>query len=172
MEVIRKVKDETEKLIEKVLEEGIPSGHNLEYLDKLVDIQKDISEMEGSGNMNYGNYGNYNRYGERYSENYGEGNYGERYGRRMRDSQGRFMGDDIRSKSEEILEHLNRHYGNYSGSRAMYNRGDYGAKDEEIQSLNYMLESVVDFIAMLKREAKTQDEKDLIKRYMMTLGNM
>jgi len=167
MEIIRKVKDETEKLIEKVLEEGIPSGNNLEYLDKLVDIQKDISEMEGSGSVHYGNYGTYDRYGERYSDN-----YGERYGRRMRDSQGRFMGDDIRSKSEEILEHLNRHYGNYSGSRAMYNRGEYGAKDDEMQSLNYMLESVVDFIAMLKREAKTQDEKDLIKRYMMTLGNM
>lgn len=168
METIKKVKEETKKLIDNILEQGIPNGNNLEYLDKLVDIQKDICEMEGEGNMRYG------RYGERYNpRGYGD-NYSERYGRRMRDSQGRYMGhsDEIMTKLDEIVDKLNRHYGNYSDSKAMYSRGDYGAKEDTMESLNFMLESVVDFLAMLKREAKSPEEMDLIKRYAQTISDM
>ena len=172
METIMKVKKETKKLIDNILEEGIPTGNNLEYLDKLVDIQKDICEMEGeSDSMRYSNYGRYNS--RAYGDNYPD-RYGERYGRRMRDSQGRYMGhsEEIMNKLDEIVDKLNQHYGNYSDSREMYNRGDYEAKEESLQSLNYMLESVVDFIAMLKREAKSQGELDLIKRYAQTISDM
>ena len=34
------------------------------------------------------------------------------------------------------------------------------------------LENVVDFVAMLKREAKSQEELDLIKRYAQTISDM
>ena len=36
------VKEETKKLIDNILEQGIPNGNNLEYLDKLVTIFPDL----------------------------------------------------------------------------------------------------------------------------------
>jgi hypothetical protein len=82
-DMFEKLKEETENVICDILEEGIKMD-NIELLDKVVDIHKDIAEeeeidmryMRGSYNEsrggNYGNYGNYGR------------------GRR-RDSRGRYM---------------------------------------------------------------------------------
>jgi hypothetical protein len=168
METMIKVKEETKKLIDNILKEGIPAGNNLDYLGKLIDIQKDVCEIEkGSDSMDYNNYGRYS------SRAYGD-NYSERYGRRARDNQGRYMAhsDEILNKLDMIVSKLNKHYGDYADSRDMYGRGDYEAKEESLQSLNYMLESVVDFIAMLKRDAKSQGELDLIKRYAQTISEM
>ena len=41
-----------------------------------------------------------------------------------------------------------------------------------MESLNTMLESVVDFMAMLKKDANSQEELDLIKRYSKTISDM
>lgn len=159
METIMKVKKETKKLIDNILEEGIPTGNNLEYLDKLVDIQKDICEMEeGSDSMRYGNYGGrpmgYDSYGR---DSYGRESYNN-YGRR---------GYDMKYQGHNYLDKLYDSYGRYEASRS-----SYGNTDASMESLNYMLESVVDFMSMLKREAKSQDEVDLIKRYAQTIVNM
>ena len=66
------------------------------------------------------------------------GNYGEDYGRRMRDSRGRYMegGYSARERSrgrgrgsyghypEEIMEEMKEQYIDYSEGREQYNRGD------------------------------------------------
>lgn len=39
-------------------------------------------------------------------------------------------------------------------------------------SLEYMLESMVDFVEMLKHDANSQEEANLIKKYMKQISEM
>ena len=41
-----------------------------------------------------------------------------------------------------------------------------------MKSLEYMLESVVDFVGMLKKEATNQEEINLIKKYTKKISEM
>ena len=52
------------------------------------------------------------------------------------------------------------------------NRGNYGAKDDTMKSLEYMLESVVDFVEMLKKDTNSQEEMDLIRKYTREISEM
>ena len=63
-------------------------------------------------------------------------------------------------------------YGNYEDGRQEYNRGNYSAKDSTLKSLEYMLESMVDFVEMLKSEAGSQEEMELIRRYTQQIAQM
>lgn len=144
--------EETEKLINNILDEGIQSS-NLDYLDKLVDIHKDVKEEESMRYMDYG-----------------RGSYGrDAYGRRSRDSRGRYTGHE----SEGAMEDMYGNYMAYSDSREEYNRrGNYGAKEDSIKSLEYMLECMVDFVKMLKEEAGSQEELNLIDKYTKKVSEM
>lgn len=151
----QKVLEETEKLINNILEEGIKSS-NLDYLDKLVDIHKDIKEEE---NMRYMAYGNYDR------EQYGA----DSYGRRARDSRGRYMTHHPGSKIDEMY----MNYEAYSEGREQYGRsGNYGAKEDSMKSLEYMLECMVDFVKMLKQDAESQEEVRMIDKYIKKLSEI
>lgn len=171
-DMFEKLKEETENVICDILEEGIKMD-NIELLDKVVDIHKDIAEeeeidmryMRGSYNENRG--GNYGNYG-----NYGRG--------RRRDSRGRYMesgystnrGNGRRYQGHDMIDEMADHYGNYSEGREQYNRGNYGAKEDTMKSLEYMMESVVDFVAMLQEEAESQEEVELIKHYTRKISEM
>lgn len=166
------IKQNVEDQITKTIANGLETNESIDKLFKLVDIHKDIANEDywkvKEDNMRNRMYGanRYSRdtYGTSVIDNYGN------YGRRMRDSRGRYMGDnEIHRKSEEFLDALNEHYGNYSLANDSVSRGNYGSKEESIECLNDMLDSVVDFMVMLKREAKSQDEIDLIKRYAETI---
>lgn len=66
-------------------------------------------------------------------------------------------------------------YGNfqeYSESSSQYSRGNYGAKEDTMKSLEYMMQSVVDFVEMLKEEAKSQEEMEIIKKYTRKISEM
>ena len=121
------------------------------------------------------NEGGYSEGG--YSEGgYGEGNYGRRgvkgtgrgryrdssYGRRGVPGTGRGG-----YRGEEMMDEMAYHYGNYAESA-----GEYGAEGETIKSLDYMMKSVVDFIKMLKEEANSQEEIELIKHYTRKISEM
>ena len=180
----KKLKDEVEKNIKGIVEQGIESN-NLNSLYQLVDIQKDIANMEYWKNkeevmeMRYRAYneGGYSEGGYGYGESdYGEGNYGRRgvpgtgrgryregsYGRRGVKGTGRG-----RYRGEEMMDEMAYHYGNYSESAEQY-----GAEGETIKSLDYMMKSVVDFIKMLKEEANSQEEIELIKHYTKKISEM
>lgn len=175
-----KFKQEIEKKIDALVEQGISSTATIDALDKLVDIKKDLMEIEKMEGGRYGNYSEgYNargNYREGYQErNYNEGNYGEdSYGRRRRDSQGRYMerGMETRYRGHDMLDHMYREYGNYAEGREEYNRGNYGAKQSSTEALKYMLESAVDFFEMLKKEANSQEELELIKKYAKKISEM
>ena len=147
--------EETEKSMKEILDTGI-NGNNLKNLGELVDIYKDIKEVEC---MQYGNYGNYGEYG-----NYGRDAYGDSYGRR---------GYDAKYRGEGALEAMRGNYRAYSASREAYNAGgNYGAREDSMKNLRFMLESAVDFFRMLKADAKSQEELTLIHDYVKKINEM
>lgn len=99
--------------------------------------------------------------------NYSEGSYREHdmYGRRQRDSRGRYRG-------HEMIDDMYRGYEEYSEGKERYKRGSYGAKEDTMKSLEYMLESMVDFVEMLKQDTNSQEEMELIKEYTRRIADM
>lgn len=158
-----RVIEETKKYITQVMDEGIGEGSNLEYLDKLIDIQKDAYEikcMKEDKEM-YGNYNGYGRSGNYGRDEYGRGSYGrDEYGARGRDSRGRYRGH----------EHLDRMYEDYG--RYMEGRERYGANEDTMRSLQYMLKSMEDFARMLKEEASSEQEVQMIRETAQKIAQM
>lgn len=162
--ITEKLKEETEKFIECLLEEGLNSS-NVELLGEVVDIHKDLANEEywkskkEVMNMRYGNYGR---------DSYREGR-SESYGRRRRDSRGRYMesGRGQRYRGHDMIDEMSEHYGTYSEGRERY-----GAKEDTMMSLEYMLESMVDFVEMLHEDASSQEEVNLIKKYTKKISEM
>ena len=168
--VNEKLKDLTEQSIENTIKEGITTA-NLDLLGKLVDIHKDISQEEywkrkEKEFMNYGNYGNYGNY----NGNYGREQYGN-YGEYGRENYGR-RGVDRKYRGHDKIDRMYGEYGRYEEGREQYNAGNYGAKEDTMKSLKYMLESMVDFVEMLKSEANSQEEVQLIKQYTQRIAQM
>lgn len=105
----------------------------------------------------YGNYGNYGR--RPGYDSYGRDSYGDNsYGRRGYDS--RYRGHD----------HLDRMYDNYG--RYEEGRSRYGANEDTKRSLKYMLESMEDFAKMLREEASSQEEVEMIRQTAQRIAQM
>lgn len=109
------------------------------------------------------------------------GNYNE-YGARRRDSMGRYMGDygrrgvagsgRGRSRGYGYLDEMGEHYGNYNESKSSYGRGNYGAEEDSMKELESMLKLSCQFIKMLKENADSQDEVELIQEYTEKIGEI
>lgn len=143
-----KVKELVEKGINKTIEDGIQTS-NLDTLGKLVDIYKDIANVEHWKKEEENDM----RYDRRYRDYTREPYSREPYGRRRRDSRGRYMGD-------EMINDMHEAYRDYSDGR------------EEMKSLEYMMQSVVQFIEMLEKDAKSQEEIEIIKDYTRQISEM
>lgn len=171
-DIMQDVKKKTEEIMKTYIDKELNTD-DLEILGGLVDIHKDISNEEYWKRKeifmryNYGNYsGNYNGrgpsgggYGE-YGDNYSEyENYMDGYGARKRDSRGRYRGDDE-------LERMGEHYSRYEEGR------QYGAKEDSMRSLKYMLESMENFARMLKEEATSQEEVQMIRQTAQKIAQM
>lgn len=158
--LLEKIDKIIETPLETISKDGV-SSNNLDYLYKLIDIKKDIANIEywkiKEDIMRYSDYGNYSRggYGR---EAYGEGSYG----RRSRDSRGRYMGH----RPEDKMDEMYMNYQAYSEGREAYGRsGNYSAKEDSMKSLEFMLESAVDLFKMLREEASSPEEKEMIEKY-------
>ena len=138
-----KVSKLTEETIERTIKDGLTTS-NLDIVYKLVDIYKDIKEVE---NMNYGNYGR---------DEYGA--Y-DNYGARRRDSRGRYMarGYDAKYRGEEHIDRMGNEYGRYMESRERY-----GAGEETDRSFHYMVKALEDFIKVLHEEAETPQQHQML----------
>lgn len=142
-----KVKELVEKGINKTIEDGIQTS-NLDTLGKLVDIYKDIANVEHWKKEEENDM----RYDRRYRDYTREPYSREPYGRK-RDSRGRYMGD-------EMITDMHEAYRDYSDGR------------EEMKSLEYMMQSVVQFIEMLEKDANSQEEIEIIKDYTRQISEM
>lgn len=157
--MIDKVKEKTECIIDEILEEGI-SVDNIDMLNKVIDIHKDVEnekywkikeEYMMYGNRGYGNYPSMN-YGNRYDNRGYNGNRG--YGRRY--------------QGHEMIDDMSQQYGTYMEGKES---GRYGSP-ESTKALEYMLESMVDFVAMLEQDAQSQEEVDMIRHYTKKISEM
>lgn len=114
--------EDIEKIMKLIVDSGV-SSNNLDYLYKLIDVYKDIENIE-YWNMKEDNM-------------------------RFRDYKKSFEGDL------------------HSGSTII----DTSDKNS-LMCLETMLSGVVDFVKMLKNEVTTQEEMDLIHKYIRKLNEM
>ena len=135
----------TGEYIEQVADNGLEDV-DIDYLSKIVDIHKDMKEVEC---MNYGRYGNY-------------GNYNE-YGRR---------GVDAKYRGENYMDSMRGSYRTYEEARNEYNAGNYGAKEDGLRELEYMMHSAMKFIKMIKEEATSPEEQEIVRKHIMKISEM
>lgn len=147
-ELIKKIEDYLDKVKEL-------DSVDIDYLFKVVDILKDLEEVKS---MNNG-YGNYGKYGE-YNRGYGE--YNE-YGRR---------GVDAKYRGESYMDGMNGSYRNYEAARYEYNNGNYGAKEDGLKELEYMMHSAMKFIKMIKEEATSPEEQEIVRKHIKKISEM
>lgn len=164
--ITEKIKEEAEKFLRTSLSNGIQPA-NVDSLFKAVDMYKDAVGIEKSENKEEENDMRY--------RNYNDGGYGDgSYGRRARDSRGRYMarGYDAKYRGEDMIDEMYQNYQGYTYGREQYGRGNYGAEEDTMKSLKFMMESVVEFVAMLKKEASSQEEYEIINKYIKKLSDM
>ena len=163
--VIDKVTEEVDKSIKRIMEQGVQTN-NVDFLYKMIDIKKDIAEIEKEEQeMMYGNYGRYDDMS--YS------------GGRRRDSRGRYMESGSygrrgvpgtgrgRYRGEEMMDEMAYHYGNYNEGREQY-----GADEETMKSFKYMLKSFKDYYKHLKQEASSQQEVQMLEDVAREISEM
>ena len=166
--VLEKLKEETDKSMKRVLEQGVQTN-NVDFLYKMIDIKKDIAEIEKEEQeMMYGNYGNYGRdsdmmySGGRRRDSRGRYMEGGSYGRRGVPGTGRG-----RYRGEEMMDEMAYHYGNYNEGREQY-----GADEETMKSFKYMLKSFKDYYKHLKEEASSQQEVKMLEDVAREISEM
>ena len=191
---MKELKEKIEEKIKTLTEEGLDSC-DIDMLGKMVDIHKDIEQEEyhcekiklkkEANDMRYGNYGEYS----------------EGYGRRRRDSRGRYMeggyseggydepengayyergryGESVGRYGHHCIpveihfDRMNEGMEGYMRGREMYNRGRYGAEGQSIQSLEKMLEGIVAFVEQIQQDPEQQEEKEVVKKYIKQLKEM
>lgn len=104
------------------------------------------------------------------------GNYNGVYenGRMLR---GRYMGDYGRRGVPGTGRGRYRGYGYLDDMAESYNNyneysGEYGAEQASTKALEHMLKSVHQFMKMLKEEAQSPEEQEIIQEYVEKLGDM
>ena len=135
----------TGEYIEQVADNGLEDV-DIDYLSQIVDIHKDMKEVEC---MNYGRYGNY-------------GNYNE-YGRR---------GVDAKYRGENYMDSMRGSYRTYEEARNEFNAGNYGAKEDGLRELEYMMHSAMKFIKMIKEEATSPEEQEIVRKHIIKISEM
>lgn len=145
------LKKQLEEKIKIIMDKGLQED-NIEILGELVDMHKDLAneeywqEKEEVYKMRYRGYDE------------------DSYGRRMRDSRGRYMGrghDD----GEEMIEEMREHYGNYMEG------GRYNGPEKD-KAFDYMLKSAEDFFCYLMEEVENPEQLEKIKRTARKIGDM
>lgn len=97
------------------------------------------------------------------------------YGTRRRDSRSRYMeGGNYgkRYRGYDMIDDMSDKYARYEEGKEQYMRGNYGAKEDTMKSLEYMLQSVEDFMCMLEEDAQSQEEVEMIKQTARRIAEM
>ena len=154
-ETFKKLCEETKKAIDTLIEDGMQSS-DVQMLSELTKIYKNVKESE---EMNYGNYGNYGYYNGRNVgyDNYGNYNDGS-YGRR---------GYDKKYRGHDHIDRMSTEYGRYEEGRERY-----GANQDTMKSLEYMLHSMEDFAKYLKEDAQSPQEVEMIRQTAQRIAQM
>ena len=90
--------------------------------------------------------------------------YRDDYGRRSRDSRGRYMGRG-NYEGEDMIEEMREHYDNYMDG------GRYNGQEKE-KAFDYMLKSAEDFFCYLMEEVENPEQMEKIKRTARRISEM
>lgn len=150
----KRLEEKVDEIIMQIVDDGI-DGSNLETLGELVDIHKDLANED---------YWKVKK--EVMQMNYR--GYDEEYGARRRDSRGRYMARGRKYRTQEPMEEMYEHYQAYSEGKEGYGHDH----KTTMKALEYMLESAVDFFEMLKEEANSPEELQMIKHYSKKISEM
>lgn len=165
-----KIKDLVVKELEQFSDEEL-DDNDLEVLSKLVDIDKDLENIDywkvkkGVMKMRYNDYGDYSEGGYR--------NYGN-YGRRGVPGSGRGRSRSYRGhdEGEEMLEDMKESYSAYSESRNAYSRGNYGAGQESMKALEDTMELFTEFTQKMIQEVDSPEAKQIIRKHLRRISQM
>lgn len=161
-----KVKDLVCKELEKFSNSELTSDE-LDVLYKLVDIDKDLENIDywkckkEVMKMRYENYGDYS-----------EGGYSEgRYGRRgvPGTGRGRYRGHD---DGEDMIEDMKESYSAYSESRSAYNRGNYNAGEDSMEALEDTMRLFTEFAQKMIKEVDSPEAKQIIRKHLRKISQM
>lgn len=143
------------------------TGEELDVLSKLVDIDKDLENIDywkvkkEVMKMRYNNYGDYS-----------EGGYSEgRYGRRgvPGTGRGRYRGHD---DGEDMIEDMRESYSAYSESRSAYNRGNYNAGQDSMEALEDTMRLFTEFAQKMIQEVDSPEAKQIIRKHLRKISQM
>lgn len=163
--MIEEIREKTEDIISKILEEGV-NQDNIDMLGKVIDIHKDVENEEYWKIKE-----DFMMYRDRGYDDYPS----VKYGARRRDGRGRYMESGNygrRYRGHDMIDDMSDNYGRYEEGKEQYVRGNYGAKEDTMKSLEYMLQSVEDFMCMLADDAQSQEEVEMIKRTARKIADM
>ena len=146
------LKKQVEEKIKTITDSGI-TPENIKALGELVDIHKDLSNEQ---------------YWEKKEEvlnmKYMRDDYRDDYGRRSRDSRGRYMGRG-NYEGEDMIDEMREHYDNYmEGAR-------YSGPEKE-KAFDYMLKSAEDFFCYLMEEVENPEQMEKIRRTARKISEM
>ena len=146
------LKKQVEEKIKTITDSGI-TPENIKALGELVDIHKDLSNEQ---------------YWEKKEEvlnmRYMRDDYRNDYGRRSRDSRGRYMGRG-NYEGEDMIDEMREHYDNYmEGAR-------YSGPEKE-KAFDYMLKSAEDFFCYLMEEVENPEQMEKIRRTARKISEM
>ena len=161
---VDKIKCIVEKELEQLSNTGL-NENNLDILYKLVDIFKDLENVEYWDVKKEVMKMRYNGYGE-----YSDGGYGN-YGRRgvPGTGRGRYRGY---SEGEEMLEDMKESYGAYSESRSASSRGNYGAEQDSMDALEDTMRLFTEFAQKMIQEVDSPEAKQIIKKHLRKISQM
>lgn len=170
--MIDKLVNSVEKELKEIGEQGL-NASNLDMTKKLVDMYKDLQEVEqmgGSYNMRgYGRDGGYSNRGGGYQGRgryYVEGDYGNRGGYNSRGG-GNYNGYN---RMKEHLDRINDGVEMYDYGRERYQHGD--SEERIYEGLEKIMYAVCMFVESAMDFAETPEEKDIIRRHVQKMSGM
>ena len=150
LEKMKNLKNQVQKEIENITEQGIPI-HDVDILGKLVDIHKDIAneeyweKKESELEMRYSDY--------------------EDYGRRGVPGTGR------RYRGEDRIDEIREHYLDYNDAYEDMNRGNYGAENDMLRSIDGIMENLCEIVDELADEGNPEVMR-IIKKHVKKIDEM
>ena len=142
------LKSRVQKELDNVAEKGLTSS-NLETTYKLVDIYKDLCEIDG---------GESKMYDDRYYDRYRTDRYGDR---------------NYRTHNERIdrnLDHMREGYETYDAGRRRYMDG--GSNERMLEGVEMAMSAVSKFIEFFMDNAEGQQEKEIVRKYINRIKNV
>lgn len=141
-------------------------GDELDVLYKLVDIDKDLENIDYWNSKKEVMKMRYNNYGEYSEGGYSEGRYSGNYGRRgvPGTGRGRYRGHD---DGEDMLEDMKESYGAYSESR-----DTYGTDREGMKALEDTMEIFTEFAQKMIQEVDSPEAKQIVRKHLRKISQM